>query len=85
MITPQEFVAVLKRTTLSQEEQRAILKLIPAFTRTQLEELAATLNVDARALDRIFEDAERRNEELTLRFNMEAERHFSTLSIKDQA
>ena len=48
MITPEQFVSILRQTTLTLEEQVHVLEMLPTLEQDEIQQLVKTLTKDAK-------------------------------------
>jgi len=68
MITPEKFVELLKCSTLSLVDQRALLSLLPTLTMDQVQEIGKILKADCLEKKHLVGAMERERDKVILSF-----------------
>lgn len=74
LLTPRQFVHLLKNSTLTPIEQQAVLDLLSSLSPEQIQQIAALLKRDHESQERLRADVEGRRDALLLQFNVEAKK-----------
>lgn len=74
MISPQQFAKLLKASTFTPREQRAILDLLPNLSMEQIQELALVLQHDVNAQSDALTSAKTQRDRLILKFGVDLEK-----------
>lgn len=74
IITPKQFVHLLKNSSRSPIEQQAVLDFLSTLAPEQIQQLAQVLKRDVEAQGRLMADIEGKRDALLLQFNLEAKK-----------
>lgn len=74
LITPKQFVHLLKNSSLSPIEQQAVLDFLSTLSSEEIQKLAQVLKRDVEAQERLMTDIEGKRDALLLQFNLEAKK-----------
>lgn len=72
-VTPEDFVAVLKKTSLTIDERKAIIDLLKSLKMEQIQDLYKILAEDARDTQRILRKLETQNEKALLKLKKDVQ------------
>lgn len=71
MITPEEFVSILRKSTLTLKDQVHVLEMVQTLSFDEIERIAKILKKDARRKQKVLSSVESKQEKLMIQLENE--------------
>ena len=72
--TPQQFATLLRESSLTREDEDAVIGLLPHLTMKQIEKLGKVFEKDVKDTDKVFQKAQLKGETIQLKMVIELTR-----------
>ncbi len=74
MITPEEFISMLRKTTLTNKEQQGVIQILPRLSMKEIVKLSQLLVTDAKRKGKLLRTVEAKQEKMLVALDVDFRR-----------